>query len=86
MIKGLAATAAHEVDLRSLAPAQRHKKVFQLARQLPVGTSFVLLTDHDPKAIHYELQAEHRHQFFWNYLGEGPEQWRVHIGRLQAAG
>ena len=80
-----AAVKANEVDVRSLAPAQRHRKVFQLARGLAVGTSFVLVTDDDPKSLYYQLQAEYRHQFFWNYLDEGPELWRVQIGRLQEA-
>ena len=79
------AATANEVDLRSLAPARRHKKAFQLAHKLAVGTAFVLVTDHNPKPLYDRLQGEYRHQFFWNYLEEGPGLWRVQIGRLQKA-
>jgi uncharacterized protein (DUF2249 family) len=76
---------ANEVDVRSLIPMQRHRKIFELVDELAVGASFVLVNDHDPKPLYYQLQAEYPHQFFWNYLEQGPEVWKVHIGRLQKA-
>ena len=78
-----APSTANEVDVRSLIPMQRHRKIFQLVDELAVGVSFVLVNDHDPKPLYYQLQAEYPHQFFWNYLEQGPEVWKVHIGRLQ---
>jgi len=80
-----AAPTANEVDVRSLIPMQRHRKIFELVDELAVGASFVLVNDHDPKPLYYQLQAEYPHQFFWNYLEQGPEVWKVHIGRLQKA-
>ena len=80
-----APSTANEVDVRSLIPMQRHRKIFQLVDELAVGASFVLVNDHDPKPLYYQLQAEYPHQFFWNYLEHGPEVWKVHIGRLQKA-
>jgi uncharacterized protein (DUF2249 family) len=74
-----------EVDVRSLIPMQRHQKIFQLVDELTVGGSFVLVNDHDPKPLYYQLQAEYPHQFFWNDIEQGPEVWKVHIGRLQKA-
>jgi uncharacterized protein (DUF2249 family) len=74
-----------EVDVRSLIPMQRHQKIFQLVGELAVGGSFVLVNDHDPKPLYYQMQAEYPNQFSWNYLQQGPEVWKVHIGRLQKA-
>jgi uncharacterized protein (DUF2249 family) len=71
-----------EVDVRSLVPPQRHAKIFQLVDALAAGTSFILVNDHDPKPLYYQLEAEHPKQFSWTYLEKGPAVWRVEIGKL----
>jgi uncharacterized protein (DUF2249 family) len=45
------------------------------------GGGFVLVNDHDPKPLYYQFAAEHPDQFTWDYLEQGPEIWRVRIGR-----
>ena len=79
------ASTASEIDVRSLPPAQRHQKIFELVDQLAPGGSFVLVNDHDPKPLYYQLEAEHPRQFSWTYLESGPEVWRVEIARLVKA-
>jgi uncharacterized protein (DUF2249 family) len=78
-------TATNEVDVRSLMPAQRHQKIFQLVGQLSPGSSFILVNDHDPKPLYYQLEAEYPRQFSWTYLEKGPDAWRVEIGRGKTA-
>jgi len=73
------------IDLRPLMPAQRHAKIFELVDALALDTSFVLINDHDPKPLYYQLDAEYPGQFSWTYLESGPETWRVEIGRLAKA-
>lgn len=70
-----------EIDVRSLVPAQRHAKIFELVGRLAPGGSFVLINDHDPKPLYYQLEAEHPKQFSWMYLESGPKVWRVEIGK-----
>ncbi|OWT55140.1 DUF2249 domain-containing protein [Candidimonas nitroreducens] len=77
--------SADVIDVRTLIPAQRHAKIFQLVGQLQPGKSFVLVNDHDPKPLYYQLEAEHPKQFSWEYLERGPQVWRVEIGKLEAA-
>lgn len=79
------APTVSEIDVRSLVPAQRHAKIFELVGQLAPGGSFVLVNDHDPKPLYYQLEAEHPQQFSWTYLEQGPQVWRVEIGRLLKA-
>ena len=79
------ASATSEIDVRSLVPAQRHAKIFELVDQLAPGGSFVLVNDHDPKPLYYQLEAEHPQQFSWTYLEQGPQVRRVEIGRLLKA-
>ncbi|TPL71517.1 DUF2249 domain-containing protein [Mesorhizobium sp. B2-3-15] len=74
----------NEIDVRSLVPMQRHQKIFELVDQLAPGGKFILVNDHDPKPLYYQLKAEHPHQFSWTYLERGPV-WRVEIGRLSKA-
>ncbi len=77
--------SAEVVDVRSLVPAQRHARIFQLVNALRPGASFVLVNDHDPKPLYYQLEAEYPGQFSWTYVEQGPQVWRVEIGKLAKA-
>lgn len=70
------------LDIRPIPPAQRHPLIFDLFNGLAAGESFVLVNDHNPKPLFYQFQAELTGQFSWDYLEEGPEAWRVRIGRV----
>lgn len=74
-------TIPDQIDVRTLVPAQRHARIFQLVGALAAGDSFVLINDHDPKPLYYQLEAEHPGEFSWTYLEQGPQVWRVAIGR-----
>ena len=70
------------IDVRTLIPAQRHAKIFELVGKLTPGGAFILINDHDPKPLYYQLEAEHPGQFSWDYVEQGPQVWRVKIGKL----
>lgn len=76
---------AEIIDVRSLVPAQRHAKIFNLVDALKPGTSFILVNDHDPKPLYYQLEAEYPRQFSWIYVQQGPDVWRVEIAKLAKA-
>lgn len=78
-------SGANIVDVRSFVPAERHRRIFQLVDGLAPGASFILVNDHDPKPLYYQLEAEYPKQFSWNYLERGPQVWRVEIGKLSQA-
>jgi uncharacterized protein (DUF2249 family) len=80
-----AAASADVVDVRALVPAQRHAKIFALVNELKPGASFVLVNDHDPKPLYYQLEAEYPGQFSWTYVEQGPDVWRVEIGKRAKA-
>lgn len=69
------------LDVRSDVPQRRHELILQTYHDLPDGESYVLVNDHDPKPLRYQFEAEFPGQFTWEYLEEGPEVWRVRIGR-----
>ncbi|MHB8731139.1 MAG: DUF2249 domain-containing protein [bacterium] len=76
-----AANAKAELDVRTRAPARRHAVIFETFEALDPGQAFVLVNDHDPKPLYYQFQAEQPGKFTWTYLEQGPEVWRVCIGR-----
>jgi uncharacterized protein (DUF2249 family) len=74
-------TIDSQLDVRTEPPSRRHELIFDTYAGLADGQGFVLVNDHDPKPLYYQLAAEHPNQFSWDYLEEGPEVWRVRIGR-----
>lgn len=78
-------TSQSFIDVRTVPPAQRHPRIFAMANALGVGEVFTIINDHDPRPLHYQLQAEYPGQFSWTYLESGPEVWRVNLGRQAAA-
>ncbi len=76
-----AAETDEALEVRHLPPAQRHQVIFERFNALSLGGSFVLVNDHDPKPLYYHLSAEYKGQLLWQYLEQGPEVWRVRIGK-----
>ena len=74
------------LDVRDLAPAQRHESIFAAYEALGAGSGFVLVNDHDPKPLRYQFEAERGASYTWDYLESGPQVWRVRIGRAAAVG
>jgi uncharacterized protein (DUF2249 family) len=69
------------LDVRTEPPARRHELIFDTFAQLSAGDGFELVNDHDPKPLYYQLEAEQTGRFSWDYVEQGPEVWRVRIGR-----
>jgi uncharacterized protein (DUF2249 family) len=74
------------IDVRDLVPRDRHPLIFKTFDDLAVGTTMLLVNDHDPKPLYYQLLAERPGQAGWEYLEDGPSVWQVRITRLSAAG
>jgi uncharacterized protein (DUF2249 family) len=70
------------IDIRSETPKRRHEIIFDTFDALPPGSAYVIVNDHDPKPLWYQFAAEHAGEFIWDALEEGPEVWRVRIGRV----
>src|ERR1035437_7415201 len=80
-LKGSDETAIRELDVRHLAPAQRHEIIFTEFHAVAPGSGYVLVNDHDPKPLRYQFEAEHAGDFTWDAIESGPEVWRVRISR-----
>jgi hybrid cluster-associated redox disulfide protein len=73
------------LDVREIAPRQRHQLIFETFGSLQPGEAFILVNDHDPKPLYYQFNAEQAGQFTWEYLEQGPETWRVRVGKSAPA-
>ncbi len=69
------------LDVREVPPARRHPMIFGVFEALKPGTAFLLVNDHDPKPLYYQLNFEHKGELVWEYVEEGPEVWRVRVGK-----
>ncbi len=73
-----------QIDVRTILPRERHPLIFRTFDELEAGQSFELVNDHDPKPLYYQFQAERPGILDWEYLEEGPDTWRVRVGKTAA--
>lgn len=73
------AAASATLDVRTLAPRDRHATIFAAFRDLAAGSAIEIVNDHDPKPLYDQFQAELPDSFAWAYVESGPEVWRVNI-------
>ncbi|MFO0793225.1 MAG: DUF2249 domain-containing protein [Candidatus Brocadiaceae bacterium] len=67
------------LDVRNIMPRERHPKIFNTFDGLKKGETMVLINDHDPKPLKYQLDAERSGQMDWMYKEQGPDVWKVEI-------
>ena len=67
------------LDVRTMAPPDRHRVIFERIDALATGDTLRLVNDHDPAPLRYQLDATRPQQFCWEYVNQGPEEWMVDI-------
>lgn len=74
------------LDVRPVEPKHRYEKIMDAYESLGIGEAMELVVDHDPQCMYYTLLATRGDDAFsFEYLENGPETWRVLVGRLTAA-
>lgn len=76
-------TAALILDVRTLPAPQRHPRIFALLDQLALGEDLLLINDHEPKPLYYQIQATQPGCFAWEPRQTGVHEWTVRIHRLR---
>jgi len=74
-----------ELDVRWLPPPLRHKVIFEKFDGLRPGEGFLLVNDHDPKPLYYELRSVRGDILEWDYVEQGPRVWRVKVVKTKNA-
>ncbi|MBI3369928.1 MAG: DUF2249 domain-containing protein [Burkholderiales bacterium] len=72
------------IDVRAIAPRERHARIFDTYRELGAGQTMELVNDHDPQPLYHQFQAQTPGRFGWDYLQSGPAVWRVLITKVSA--
>jgi uncharacterized protein (DUF2249 family) len=67
------------LDVRPMAPRERHEAIFGWLDRLAAGETLRLVNDHDPAPLRYQLDATRPEQYRWAYVERGPERWAVDI-------
>lgn len=78
-LEGEGFSVVHVFDLRPYPPTQRHEMFYDAFADIRPGEAFEFLNDHDPKPLYYQMEAESKEPFGWEYLEKGPEAWRVRV-------
>ncbi|WP_066294513.1 DUF2249 domain-containing protein [Bacillus sp. FJAT-29937] len=72
---------AQTVIAPDFPPREKHPTIFKAFDSLQTGEFMLLVNDHDPKPLQYQFMIERENGFTWEYLEEGPDLWKVAIGR-----
>lgn len=73
--------AIETLNVTLIEPRFKHPTIFDKFDQLENGNAFIILNDHDPKPLYYQLLAERGNTFGWEYLENGPQTWQVKISK-----
>ena len=73
------------IDVRTIAPRDRHPLIFTTFGRLQPGQALELVNDHDPRPLYFQFESQIPGQFSWEYLEAGPDTWRVAITRTGEA-
>ena len=63
----------------AIQPVLKHPTIFKKFDELEIGDSFLLINDHDPIPLFYEMKAERGEVFDWKKVEDGPVTWQVEI-------
>lgn len=69
------------IDTRGLSSAACHARVFAAFGAVQADEAFILVSDHDPQPLFYQLSFEYRGRLIWESLEKGPDTWRVCVGK-----
>ncbi len=76
-------SVVNEFDVRPYSPAERHDMFYQAFAEIKPGEAFEFINDHDPKPLYYQMEAESKDPFKWEYLEKGPDVWKVRVIKVR---
>lgn len=76
-------SVVNEFDIRPYPPTERHEMFYKAFADIKPGEAFEFVNDHDPLPLYYQMEAESKDPFRWEYLEKGPEEWKVRVIKLK---
>lgn len=71
-----------KIDARDYEPKEKHLKIFEMFFNLDFDKSMLIINDHDPKPLYYQLLFEYPDTFEWTYKTKGPEIYEVILKKV----
>ncbi|WP_210367810.1 DUF2249 domain-containing protein [Bacillus sp. REN3] len=71
------------INVPDYEPRDKHPTIFKNFDALEPGEFMQIVNDHEPRPLQYQFMMERPEAFSWEYLEEGPETWRVAIGKTK---
>ena len=72
------------LDVRDMAPRERHPTIFDRLEALDPGGTLRLVNDHDPAPLRYQLLAEYPDMFNWEPEKQGPNESIIRMQKVEA--
>lgn len=69
------------IDVRTIPHQERHARIFSMLEALELGESFMVMSDHEPRPLQYQIETKFPDLFGWTYVEQGPQVWRAIISR-----
>lgn len=76
-------SVVNEMDLRPFPPTERHEMFYKAFADIKPGEAFEFTNDHDPKPLYYQMEAESKEPFKWEYLEKGADVWKVRVIKIK---
>lgn len=76
-------SVVNEMDIRPYPPTERHEMFYKAFNDIKTGEAFEFINDHDPIPLYYQMEAESKEPFRWEYLEKGPERWKVRVVKVK---
>ncbi len=67
------------LNVTLIEPRLKHPTIFNKFDSLKPGEAFILLNDHDPRPLYYQLAQMWGDIFTWEYIEQGPFEFRILI-------
>ena len=77
----MSAPLSTTIVLRQIEPYARHTLIFSSYAALLPGQTLEIINDHDPAPLNAQFQIRSPGMFSWSYMEQGPQVWRVLIGK-----
>lgn len=78
-------TPVRVIDVREVAPRERHPLIFGTLESLELDECFEVYSDHEPAPLHSHLKQAYSGEFTFEYLARGPIDWHFRITRIADA-
>lgn len=70
------------LDLRTLPVWERPAKISEVFDRLPLGGSFCIVTDHEPRGLAFRMEQARPHEVLVDHRRTGEREWMIHLTRV----